>query len=250
MRPVIRGAVPLNADGSPKKVSDYKDWRMDLLDRMGPFCSYCNMVLHDSPQVEHVIAQDINPAVKLEWDNMLLACGPCNRSKSNHPCPPDTHCLPDIHNGHLAFRYIVLDHPKKAGLKACIPIPNTALPQNLQEKAKRTIDLCKLDALTYNPRATDLRWKYRWETLSIAQVWRQSWDSTFSLQPETLQSQYLNLLTTAALAKGFFSIWLAAFEGAPFVLQTLINVFPNTDNNSFDAQNGWLPKARAGLNDL
>ena len=78
MRPIDKGPVPLRDDGTPKVVNNYKDWRRDLLKRIGPYCCYCNIPLYDSPQVEHVIAQDIDPAKANDWDNMLLACGPCN----------------------------------------------------------------------------------------------------------------------------------------------------------------------------
>ena len=60
MRPIDKGPVPLRDDGTPKVVNNYKDWRRDLLKRIGPYCCYCNIPLYDSPQVEHVIAQDID----------------------------------------------------------------------------------------------------------------------------------------------------------------------------------------------
>lgn len=110
MRPIDKGAVPM-VNGAPKTVSDYKDWRRDLIDRIGNYCCYCNMVLNDSPQVEHVIAQDINPTLATDWDNMLLACGPCNHTKSNKPCPKTTHYLPQFHNTHLAFSFSAVRHP-------------------------------------------------------------------------------------------------------------------------------------------
>src|SRR5690606_24842339 len=104
MRPVTKGGIP-QINGTDKTVSDYKDWRQDLIDRIGNFCSYCNMVLNDSPQVEHVAPKSTNPALALVWSNMLLACGPCNRAKSNLPYDLSTHYIPDYHNTHLAFDY-------------------------------------------------------------------------------------------------------------------------------------------------
>ena len=244
MRPIFRGPVPTDAAGNPKKVSDYKDWRSDLIDRIGNYCSYCNMVLNDSPQVEHVSPK--NPQVgqiagnMLDWDNMLLACGPCNRAKSNNPCPASTHLLPDFHNTHLAFEHLVFDVPQKPGQKACVVKPRTSLTPSQSLKALNTVDLCKLDTVLDNPRATDLRWKYRYETLLAAQVWRQGWDDF----GKTVSAKFLPLLNTAATAKGFFSIWFEAFHDVPVVLQSLIAAFPNTEPSCFDAANGYTPVPR------
>lgn len=245
MRPISRGEIPLDDDGNNKVVADYKDWRQDLIDRIGNYCSYCNMVLNDSPQVEHVTAQDIDPAKRLEWDNMVLGCGPCNRAKSNKPCPTDTHFLPDFHNTHLAFDYIIIDHPRRRNKKACIPIPKPGLAQ--ADKAQNTIELCKLDALTSNPRATDLRWKYRFDACVAAQKWRQSWDNSFSGASVELQREFIELLKTAVAPTGFFSIWFDAFSDIAAVKLALINCFPNTHLASFDA--AFNPIAR-NLGDL
>lgn len=240
MRPIFRGETPLDGVGNNKVVADYKDWRQDLIDRIGNYCSYCNMVLNDSPQVEHVTAKDLDPTKRLHWDNMVLGCGPCNRAKSNKPCPTFTHFLPDFHNTHLAFDYVIIDHPKRKNKKACIPIPKPGLAQ--PQKALNTIDLCNLDALTSNPRATDLRWKYRFDACVAAQKWRQSWDNTFGNAPIELQQEFIELLKTAVLPTGFFSIWFEAFKDVTLVKQALIDWFPNTHLGSFDA--AFNPTAR------
>lgn len=39
------------------------------------------------------------------------------------------------------------------------------------------IELFKLNALTSSPRATDLRWKYRFEVFRLSRIWRSSWDN-------------------------------------------------------------------------
>lgn len=63
MRPIAKGTIPTDDKGNPKTVSHHRSWRKDLIDRIGNYCCYCEMILTDSPQVEHVIAQDINPAL-------------------------------------------------------------------------------------------------------------------------------------------------------------------------------------------
>jgi hypothetical protein len=229
MRPINRGATP-QVNGIAKTVADYKDWRQDLIDRIGNFCSYCNMVLNDSPQVEHVSAKSTNPAMLTTWDNMLLACGPCNRAKSNNPNSNNTHYLPDYHNTHLAFDYALVDVPKRKGQIGCVPVPSSNAYVN-QNKALATIALCKLQAVTVNKRATDLRWKYRYEAWITAVQWKDSWIKW----GHTVANEFITLLLTAATGKGFFSIWYIVFEDVQEIKLALLVGHPNTEITAFPA---------------
>lgn len=242
MRPIDKGAVPIK-NGAPKTVSDYKDWRRDLIDRIGNYCCFCNMVLNDSPQVEHVIAQDIDPALATDWNNMLLACGPCNRTKSNQACPPTTHYLPQFHNTHLAFSYTVTAHPTASEPAAFVAW--RGLPA-LQMNAENTISLCDLDKDTTKklPQATDLRWKYRCEVHAYATLWKDSWING----GHTLGQRFIDLLITAVAGKGFWSIWFDAFGDVPAVRQALVQQFPGTAANCFDAD--YFPISRNAPNPI
>lgn len=235
MRPVEKGNTPQIA-GVDKSVSDYKDWRQDLLDRIGNYCSYCNIVLNDSPQVEHVVPkkpQVGQPAgALLAWDNMLLACGACNRAKSNKPISTTTHYIPDTNNTHLIFDYVVryINHPKTGTQVVCIPIPKSTLNTHQQSKAQNTIDLCKLDVLSIQSKATDLRWKYRFEAWHSANlIWRKNWDGWGNKRA----NDFISLLIDAAKSKGFFSIWFEAFNDVPDAKSALVNGFIGTDRTSF-----------------
>lgn len=245
MRPIERGPIP-NINGTDKIVSDYKDWRNDLLSRIGNYCCYCNMVLNDSPQVEHVTPKNPRPGQRagdlLAWDNMLLACGPCNRAKDNNSNTVTTHYIPDYHNTHLAFDYIVIDHPTESKTKACIPIAKTNNVNS--DKAKATILLCKLDSLKVNKRATDLRWKYRFEAWHSANtIWRVAWDSWGTTTP----ANFVPLLIDAAKSKGFFSIWFEAFNDVPTIKRTLITAFKGTHEESFDSSFNPVPRVVGDL---
>ena len=77
MRPVERGDLPTDSGGSPKEYAKYQDARPDLIDRIGPYCSYCGMQLRTSLAVEHVKPKDANPALRIEWTNVLLSCTHC-----------------------------------------------------------------------------------------------------------------------------------------------------------------------------
>lgn len=241
MRPVERGLVPTDSTGAPKTVSEYGDWRADLLDRLGWYCSYCNARQNDSlaQQVEHVLpvhaaATTVFPVGvsfpgALVWDNLLLACGPCNRAKSNTVAHHTTHLLPDYHNTHLGFRYVVGPHPHKPNVLVCEVQVATGLPAAAAQKAQATIDLCKLAEVVDTDRASDYRWQNRLEAVVAAQIARASWDGL----PARQRNVITPLIVQTALARGFFSIWLVIFDDEPTVIAALLNAFPNTPLHCF-----------------
>lgn len=235
MRPINRGEVPTLPNGRPKTVSNYRSWRADLINRIGYYCCFCNIHLTDSPQVEHVIAQDIDSSKSLEWDNMLLACGPCNRTKSNFPCPPNTHYLPQFHNTHLAFEYFTsstLINGQSAAFVRHLPgISNSG-------KARNTISLCALDRDTtrISNQATDLRWKYRKEAMLIAKIWRDEFDGW----AHSKLNSFIDLLRTIVQKSGFWSVWYYTFSDVIDIRKMLVQDFPGTDTECFDQQT-FLP---------
>lgn len=242
MRPVNRGATP-ERNGVPRTVADYKDWRFDLIKRLGPYCSYCEMILPDSPQVEHVSPKSNTafPARLLSWENMLLACGPCNRAKSDTECPTTTHLLPDYHNTYLAFdsaqqNVLAPDQTIEPG---SFIIPHPALTGVPLKKAQATIALCGLDKIEVTDRASDLRWRYRWEATDLAKRERQKWDRV----PISFKGDFLDSLIFVAKGKGFFSAWFRAFDDVPEVKAALIKEFPGTAD-CFDSSRGYAPAVR------
>lgn len=239
MRPVERGSIPTQANGTPKTVSDYKNWRIDLIARLGNYCSFCEMTLNDSPQVEHVIAQDIDDTKALEWTNLLLACGACNRSKSNKPCPKTTHYLPTEHNTFLSFRLSKTTNPRQQDEPASFVIVNTQLQTHQQVKAQNTLDLCQLHsdstAKGSELRVTDLRWRYRLEAINNAELWRKEWDD-WGYNNAT---RFIQLMLTAAKAKGFWSAWFEIFKDVSIIRETFVKQFAGTAVNCFDSH--FLP---------
>lgn len=242
MRPIERGNVPLNEDGTPKTVSDYKNWRKDLLDRLGNYCSYCEMALNDSPQVEHVIAQDVDSALALEWINMLLACSACNRAKWNHLCPSATHYLPTHHNTFLSFRLLKTKNLRHQDEAASFVIVNPILQANQRLKAQNTVDLCRLNvdftAIRSEQKVTDLRWRYRREAIFDAELWRKEWDDW----GQNSANQFIELLITNAKAKGFWTAWFTVFQDVRAVREALINGFKGTAIGCFDDDYNPIPR--------
>lgn len=242
MRPIDKGPCPLDDEGNPKTVNDYKDWRQDLIDAVGNWCCYCNMTLTDSPQVEHVVPKNPRPGevegAELDWANLLLACGPCNRAKSNHPIYFNTHYIPDFHNTDLVFKNVVLDHAEKVGRKVCLPFPLESATVD-QEKANETIKLFALQQIKHKDnRAIDLRWHYRYEAWSAAILWRNEWDAF----GQGIEAEFAALLTTAATGKGFFSVWMQIFHNIPFIRLALIKAFRGTSTDCYDANGIAIPR--------
>ena len=66
MRPIDKGTVPLDNKGQPKTVTTHTQWRGYLINRIGGYCSYCEMKLNDLPQVEHVVAKILDPSLILD----------------------------------------------------------------------------------------------------------------------------------------------------------------------------------------
>jgi len=240
MRPIDKGPTPLGDDNQPITVSNHRQWRRYLIDRIGEYCSYCEIRLNISPQIEHVIAQDIDPTLSLSWDNLVLACGPCNRKKSNTPCPPSTHYLPEVHNTYLAFEFFISPNPKQHNEAAAFikTKENPAPPSPY--KANNTIDLCALneDTTAVPKTVTDLRWRYRLEAIKTARHWRTNWDDWAYKNNST---SFINLLLTTALATGFFSVWFYIFEDVPAIKGALVHAFPGTALDCFDTEQDYVP---------
>ncbi len=248
MRPINKGDIPSNEDGSPKSFSNHRSWRKDLVDRIGNYCCYCGMELKNSPQVEHVIAQNIDSTLSLDWYNLLLACGACNRAKSDNSCPPHTHYLPDTHNTYLAFDLYLTINPRQSGEEAAFIITNSNLTANQAAKANNTIKLCRLhEDTTYDPdKVTDLRWRFRFQAFQNAELWRKNWNDWGNSKAD----KFIPLLMTAALPTGFFSVWFRVFEDVPTVKKALIEGFIGTALNCFDENNNYDPIWRNPPNDI
>jgi len=248
MRPIDKGDIPTDK-GQPKAVSHYTHWRKDLVDRIGEYCCYCELKLNESLQVEHVVAQKIDDTLALDWYNLLLACGACNRKKYDNPCPPHTHYLPDVHNTYLAFELYFASNRKQNGEQAAFIKPNANLNANQAVKAKNTIQLCALDKDTTaypTNRITDLRWRYRFQAFYSAEVWRKEWDDWGSAKA----NRFVPLLLSAARPTGFFSIWFRVFHDVTPIKKALVEGFPGTALNCFDADNNYNPVWRNQPNEI
>ncbi len=63
----------------------YKTASVPMMQRLGPFCSYCESPLSGLAEVEHCMPKSNYPTYSTSWTNFLLSCGPCNTAKGNNP---------------------------------------------------------------------------------------------------------------------------------------------------------------------
>ncbi|HEX3934837.1 MAG TPA: HNH endonuclease signature motif containing protein [Puia sp.] len=240
-----KGANPTDEHGNPIAVADYDLWRALLIKRIGYYCAYCNMPLSHSLQVEHVVPKDppagYTPGDPLAWGNMLLACGPCNRAKWNTPIDFADYYFPEENNTLLAFE-IAID---PANTDAALVRPVGQLTPEQLTRARRTIELLKLDVIDRRQKVVDIRWKKRRRAINaveaVYQLYRQAQHS-----PDYAATEAARYVAECAEVTGFFGLWFAKFRGEPSVIRELINpaIIPGTDQACFDAANNYslVPK--------
>jgi uncharacterized protein (TIGR02646 family) len=237
MRPVLRGLSPREID-----FENYRDAFVDLLSRMGPFCSYCERRINTQLAVEHIQPKALPAYSHLEgrWDNFLLGCVNCNSTKSDKDVVLAEVMLPDRDNTAAAFTY----HEDGR-----ISI-NADLTQRQQMLAESILELTGLnkrpqDIFDANERlvATE-RFSQRKEAWLIALM---SKDDLSQNPTEAFRRQ----IARTASSHGFFSIWMSVFEEELQVRRLLIQEFNGTAIDCFDANTTAyvIPRPNTGLPD-
>ena len=235
MRPVVRGARPVDGTGERIEFRDYPEARGALINRLGQYCSYCETRLNASLAVEHVQPKKPPGATKddqeraLDWNNFLLACTNCNSTKSNHDVTLDDYVWPDRDNTFRAFEYdvggVVREHRGAAS--------------DIQKKARAMIALLGLDKMPNVNRASDRRWFNRREVWDIA---NRSKDRITRNDSEELREQVVD----SALGHGFWSVWMTVFHDDPDMLRRFIEAFPGTCGNCFHLHDACQSVRRPG----
>lgn len=110
MRPVLKPS-PTNYH-----TDEYDIMRAHLLQRIGPYCSYCEAPISNDSAVEHKIPKEIGNKLKgraksgwdslgftNKWRNLLLACQSCNSAKRDKPeiKEPDSYDADEIYKNTL-----------------------------------------------------------------------------------------------------------------------------------------------------
>jgi hypothetical protein len=232
MRPVVRGAVPLH-NGRPLVFTDYKQARDPLIERLGDYCSYCEMPCAEGPDVEHVRPKGGkagNPALELVWDNFLLGCIYCNTVKGDTPVRLNQYFWPDRDNTFRLFRY---DRDRAPQVK-----PGLAGPA--RSRARKTLLLTGLDREPGHPDLTprDTRWVKRREAWGKA---LRALDRLTRCPTAPMRAQILDTATST----GFFSVWMTVFAGHPDMRAQFIRGFRGTSGigECFDVNTRPIPRA-------
>jgi uncharacterized protein (TIGR02646 family) len=212
----------------------YRDARRDLLDQLGPYCSYCERVVAD-PHVEHVLPRATHPEAECEWGNLLLACTSCNSHKRiGFSGNLADYYWPDRHNTWSKLRY------REDGLVG----PGPGLRPDQQRRACRTVDLTKLNREPQDdPAARDRRWELRlqaWVYACGAAKELQSSEECGRCPKPALRHWIVEL----ARACGFFSVWVTVFRGDADMVSRLIEAFPGTRRSCFPPRAGGSVSGR------
>lgn len=221
MRPVERGDCPKSAEGMDISFTDYKEARDPLIGRIGDYCSYCEVCLHGSIAVEHVRPKTPQPELAREWTNFLLACDTCNAIKSDQDVILTDYFWPDRDNTARVFDYD-LDQP---------PRIKTGLDPALRSIGESTIALTGLDRVPGHQSFSDRdrRWLKRREAWGVAILARGKLEVRDT-------PQMREMILQSAVSRGFWSVWFQVFHDDEEMRSRLIQWFPGTARDCFDAQ--------------
>lgn len=241
MRPLDKGEAPQD-NGVDVQVREYAEWRMYLVERIGYYCAYCNIPLSHSLNVEHVVAktprEGHHAGDYLAWENMLLACGPCNTAKGNVPTETDRFYLPETNNTLIPFD--VQQHPENSN--AAIVVPKSGLNELQKTKAQNTIELLGLDRIDLRNKVVDIRWKKRKAALLLAELSYELFSKVKASLPEETETAASHVARSAA-ETGFFMVWFKIFRNEPAVMEKLLDpeYIPGTAIKCFgEKTHEWL----------
>ena len=229
VRPVERGAWPLNSSGNQKVYAKYGDAQPDLYERLGAYCSYCELCIEDCLHVEHILPKAVPRYTHLEreWPNFLLACTRCNSIKGHDDINLDDYFWPHADNTFRAFIY------EYGGIVRV----NTNLSYDEQVKAQRTLELTGIDRkpghLHFEPK--DRRWLKR----------RDAWDKAIIALQDIQGNQtpeFRETVVSLAIATGFWSVWVTVFQSEAAMLKLFVDAFPGTCTVCFDASAAPQPR--------
>jgi uncharacterized protein (TIGR02646 family) len=228
MRPLDRGVAP-------RHYARYQDAKQDLVNRFGPYCSYCERRIATYLAVEHIQAQSKFPELTNEWINFLLACVNCNSAKLAEAIAFDRVLLPDRDNTFAAFAYAENGMVEVA---ATLAAPFAGM-------ADATRELVALNRYEHAQWDESHLFAALERVGQRIQVWTQARDARCDFDAGRVIPKRI---ASEAASAGFFSIWMAAFDGVAEVRQAIIQAFPNTAQDCFDLETAIIsPRPHNGL---
>ncbi len=169
--------------------------------------------------VEHIEAQNNVPLLEGRWTNFLLACVNCNSTKKDKLVDLSLLLFPDRDNTLWALNY----QPD-----GTITPSAAAIANGLNVAALDTLELTGLNVpvrvtLDENGKQVALdRASQRMEAFGEALTMKLVIDKA----PSNPDLRWMAV--RAAVAHGFFSIWMEVFQGDPQMRNALIDAFPGT----------------------
>lgn len=219
MRPVDKDTQPLNDDGTVVLFPEYSRSRRYLIDAIGEYCSYCERLIPTSLAVEHIQPKTHNGHLELVWSNLLLACTNCNSTKGHTNVTLANYFWPDRDNTYEKLIYDI------SGIVKVNPILNAGDAV----KSQNLISLVGLNRT--QPAIGKANWEEasdrRYEHRLQAYIDANNYAAKYSVASVDERTIYLPFLIDIA-KKGFWSIWMSAFERFPEVQRELIVRFTGT----------------------
>ncbi len=212
MRPINKGLIPRNEDGTDKIYTTYAQAKDDLRNRLSSFCSYCEMNIENQPDIEHVSPKSTNPNLERTWSNFLLACKSCNIIKSNDNVDRDGYVFPDTHNTSFLYEYSKQDVKIRENLN-----------DNVKELATATYSLVKLN------RKLDTSGRVDDRAMARLNAWDKAQEALSDLLE--LPTHPAMIRQTARSCNGFFSMWIQIFKDYPEVKRNILN---NVEGSALD----------------
>ncbi len=219
MRPVNRGLIPKNKDGTDKVYTSYKQAKDDLKKALGTYCSYCEMGIENQVDIEHVIPKSHAPSLENDWNNFLLACKSCNIIKDNRNHNRNGYVFPDIENTSFLFEYSEKDVKVKDDL-----------PESIKVLATATFNLVKLNRKLDTSYMTDDRAFARLNSWNKAQMALEDYCYLLSSHHDKISLARV----IANNCTGFFSMWIQIFKDYPEVKKAILENVSGTAMQCYD----------------
>lgn len=205
---------PVNKGDSPRVYKDYKDAKWDLIEKLGEYCSYCEMNISNQADVEHVVPKSKDGDLELDWGNFLLGCKTCNTIKSNINNDRDGYPFPDEYNTAYLYNY------KNGKVQV-----NENLSTEDKLKAENLFQLIKANR-EYNTTG-------RLDDRKMARI-KEYEKAMMSLNDYKEYPVQAMINQISRSPSGFHSVWLEVFKEYPKVKKAILEGVPGTALECYD----------------
>lgn len=224
MRAVNKGDSPYES------IKEYQDAIPFQKDRIGLYCSYCEMSIKHVPEVEHKVSKSLGGELTA-WENLLLGCKDCNTRKKDKVTPQDKDQYLWLDEDNTAIAYVYKKGYPEVNKEY---LQELDLTGKLYKKAVNTYTVVGLgNDPTNKTGEKDRRFLDRNSTYHRAQESLKNWKN-LKEAPDLWKEDMKKQILMTATAEGFFSVWLTVFSEEPEICNALIESFPGTRKECYD----------------